>query len=211
MTSIPRPRGHHSVTPSAVVGDTAAVIQFCTEALSGEVLDRYDGPEGVVYHAEVLIGDSVVMFGAPTPDIDPMPAALSVYVDDADAVEATYRKAIKAGATSMSEPTTQPWGYRSACVRDSGGNRWTICAIIEELTHDEIMRRMQDGPGGALVSGAQASGTAAPSRSDQAATRRLREPVLRRIGWPAGWRAAPGRTRQAARHHRRPPCSRSVP
>jgi uncharacterized glyoxalase superfamily protein PhnB len=67
-------------------------------------------------------------------------------VDAAADVDQTYRRALDAGATSISEPQTQPWGYRSACVTDAGGNRWTICAIVEELTHDEIVGRMQQGP-----------------------------------------------------------------
>ena len=140
---IARPRGHHAVTPAAVVPGAAKVITFIEEAFGGEVVDRYDGPGGAVYHAEVLLGDSVLMLGEPQPDYPAMPAALSFYVDNRAAVDETYRRALGAGATSLSEPTDQPWGYRAACVADAGGNRWTICAIVEELSHDEIVRRMQ--------------------------------------------------------------------
>jgi uncharacterized glyoxalase superfamily protein PhnB len=143
---IPRPEGHHIVVPAAVVPATAKVISFLERAFGGKVVDRYDGPDGAVYHAEVMLGDSVVMLGEPQPDHPAMPATLSYYVDDAVAVEATYRRALDAGATSITEPSTQPWGYRSACIADPGGNRWTICAIVEQVSHDEIMRRMQDMP-----------------------------------------------------------------
>jgi PhnB protein len=140
---IPRPRGHHDVVPSAVVRGAAQVITFLERAFGGKVVDRYDGPDGAVYHAEVLLGDSVVMLGEPMHDQSPNPAILTLYVDDAAAVETVYRRALEAGGKTVTEPTTQPWGYRAACVADSGGNRWTVCAIVEEVSHDEIVRRMQ--------------------------------------------------------------------
>ena len=141
---IPRPQGHHSVVPSAVVPGAASVIGFLERVFGGKVVDRYEGPGGVVFHAEVLLGDSVVMLGEASPEHPARPATFSYYVDDADAVAVTYRRALDAGASSITAPATQPWGYRSACVADPGGNHWTISAIIEEVSHDEIVRRMSD-------------------------------------------------------------------
>lgn len=139
---LPRPAGHHTITPAFVVPNAAKVIDFMQKAFGGEVVDRYDGPAGEVYHAEVRIGDSVVMLGQPDTGSQPMPAALSLYVDTGEAVDAAYKRALGAGATSVTEPANQFYGYRSACVRDLGGNRWTICAVVEELTREEIDRRM---------------------------------------------------------------------
>ena len=140
--SFPRPDGHHVVTPGASVPNAADVIRFIEQAFGGEVVERYDGPGGSVAHAEVRIGDSVVMLGEPMPGDQPMPAVLSFYVDGADAVDATYQRALDVGAKSLAEPANQFYGYRSATVADAGGNRWTICTVVEQLTPEEIDKRM---------------------------------------------------------------------
>lgn len=140
--SLPRPDGHHDITPGAAVRNAADVLRFVEEAFGGEVVERYEGPGGAIAHAEVKIGDSVLMLGEPMPDDSPMPASLSLYVEDADAVDATYQRALDAGALSVAAPANQFYGYRSATVRDAGGNRWTICAVVEQLTEQQIQERM---------------------------------------------------------------------
>ena len=151
MSKFPRPDGHHVITPSFIVPGAAAVLTFLERAFSGKVGERYDGPNGTIAHAEIRIGDSVIMCGDAGMGMDPMPAAFSFYVDDAAAVDAAYQRALDAGATSERPPADQFYGYRAATVKDVGGNRWTICTVIELVPPDEAKRRMaemmkQDAP-----------------------------------------------------------------
>lgn len=143
MAKFPRPPGHHTITPGFSVPDAHKVVEFIQRAFGAELVERYDMPNGLIAHAELRLGDSVVMVGEAMAEWGgPMPAALSLYVDDGPAVDETYKRALAAGATSMMEPKDQFYGYRSATVKDIGGNKWTISAIVEQVSPEEVQRRM---------------------------------------------------------------------
>jgi PhnB protein len=143
MAKYKRPPGHHTITPGFSVANASKVVEFMQQVLGGEVVERYDTPSGAIAHAEVRFGDSIVMCGEAMAEWGgAMPASLSLYVDDASEVDETYRRALAAGATSMMEPRDQFYGHRSATVKDVGGNKWTISTIVEEVSPEEVQRRM---------------------------------------------------------------------
>ena len=144
---IPRPEGHHTITPGFAVVGASKVIAFLERAFDGKLVDKYEGPGGVIYHAEVMIRDSVVMLGDAHEGGSPaMPCMLSFYVDNGNEVDAIYKRALEAGAKSISEPKNEFYGYRTATVQDPGGNRWSLCAVVEALTREEMQKRMSAAP-----------------------------------------------------------------
>jgi PhnB protein len=109
------------------------VITFLKRAFGALELAKYASPDGVVHHAEIRVGDSVVEMGeayGAHSKYEPMPAMFYVYVPDCDAV---YRRTLAAGATSFQEPTDQPYGDRQAGVRDAFGNTWYIATHIKDV------------------------------------------------------------------------------
>ena len=141
-SALPRPEGHPSITPGCTVKGAAEVVAFLKSAFGAEVVDEYAMPDGALMHAEVKVNGTVLMLGEPTPGSAPMPGTFSLYFDAIDDVDAAHARALQHGATLASEVADQPWGYRAGCVVDPGGNRWTVCAVTEQLSHDEIVERM---------------------------------------------------------------------
>jgi uncharacterized glyoxalase superfamily protein PhnB len=136
----PIPDGYHTVTPYLVVADAEQVLDFTIKAFGAKEKVRMPGPDGKVAHAEVTIGDSVVMIGAPASGRRLMPAMIYLYVEDTDA---TYKKAVAAGGTSLEEPADAFYGDRRAAVEDSQGNQWFIATTQEEVSPEEMKKRME--------------------------------------------------------------------
>jgi len=99
-------------------------------AFGAREIAKYASLDGVVHHAEIRVGDSVVEMGEPQGKYPPMPTMFYVYVPDCDAV---YRRALQAGATSIAEPVDQPYGDRSGAVKDVFGNQWYIATHIKDV------------------------------------------------------------------------------
>jgi PhnB protein len=141
MTVKPVPEGYHTVTPWIISPDTARLIDYVKEAFDAEELYRLTGEDGTIGHAEVRIGDSVVMMFDARPDWPPTPGFLRLYVEDADAV---HRQAVVAGGTSVTDVTHLSFGDRIGRVRDPLGNLWWIQTRVEEVSEEELERRYGD-------------------------------------------------------------------
>ena len=133
----PIPKGYHSVTPALNQADAAKTIDFCKKAFGAKVLMRMEGPSKKIMHAEILIGDSIVMLNDVMQD-PAHPAGLFLYVPD---VDKTFAKAVKAGATVTMPVQDMFWGDRFATVTDPSGNRWGIATHREDVSPKEMKKR----------------------------------------------------------------------
>jgi uncharacterized glyoxalase superfamily protein PhnB len=120
--------GMHSITPYLIVDGAAKLKEFMEKAFGAEERGVFPSPDGKYMHAAVRIGDSMVEFADSTEKYSPRPAALHIYVEDADA---TYQKAVEAGATPKYAPRDQPYGDREGSIQDIGGNLWYIATHKE--------------------------------------------------------------------------------
>lgn len=135
----PIPDGYNRVTPVLVADGAERLIRFATETFGARERLRMPMPDGRVGHSELELGDAVIMVADAMEGFPAQPSYLHVYVEDTDA---TYRKALDAGATALSEPQDQFYGDRSGTVADAFGNRWTISTHVEDMSEEEMMRRM---------------------------------------------------------------------
>ncbi len=140
MAVKPIPEGHHSVTPYLVVEDAAKLLKFLEQGLGGKCVEHHQGPDGKTAHAEVKIGDSIVMLGQAGERAKAYSATLYHYVPN---VDETHRRAVAAGAKSTLEPMDMFYGDRSGAVTDPCGNAWHIATHIEDVSPEEMQKRMQ--------------------------------------------------------------------
>jgi uncharacterized glyoxalase superfamily protein PhnB len=138
MALNPIPEGYPRVIPYLVVARVQPLIAFLQSVFDGELLERMEAPDGRVMHAEVRIGDSVIMMAEAKEDYPARPTTLYLYVED---VDAAYRRALHAGASTLLEPADQFYGDRNAGVSDAEGNQFWIGARVEAVDPDELLRR----------------------------------------------------------------------
>ena len=150
----PIPDGYQAVTPYLIVSGAARALDFYTQVFGATEIMRMPGPNGVA-HAEMRIGDSVVMLADESPDmgykgpvaLGGSPVSLMLYVAD---VDATFQRAVAAGAVQQRPVQDQFYGDRSGTLEDPFGHVWTVATHIEDVAPDEIDRRlaaMKDAPG----------------------------------------------------------------
>jgi PhnB protein len=142
----PIPEGLSTISLYLAVDDAAKAIEYYKQAFGAEERVRMDAPDGKVGHAELAIGDSVVMLSDPFPQSSTRPpkelggtsAGAFMYVEDVDAV---VKRAVDAGATITMEVADQFWGDRFGTITDPFGHVWSIATHIEDLTPEEISER----------------------------------------------------------------------
>ena len=134
------PEGYHSVTPYLIVDGAAGLMEFLKQGLGAtEAFAPMTAPGGKIGHAEMKLGDSIVMLADATPEWKPLASMIHYYVSD---VDAAYKRTLLAGATSVREPADQFYGDRSATVKDNWGNMWSIATHKEDVSREELDRRV---------------------------------------------------------------------
>lgn len=124
------PKGLRNVNPYLHPLRAEPLISFLKRAFGARNVEKYPSPDGVIHHARVVIGDSPLEMGEANGPYQPMPAMFYLYVPD---VDATHLRAKNAGGTSISEPADQPYGDRTAAVKDAFGNTWYIATHIKDM------------------------------------------------------------------------------
>ncbi len=137
----PIPEDFHTVTPFLLVPDAGQLMDFLAEAFDAEEHRRMTTSDGTVMHGSVKIGDSMIMMGQAREEDPPMITMIYLYVDDVDAV---YGQAIEAGAEPVREPLDEFYGDRTGGVKGPFGNLWWISTHVEDLSDEEIQRRMRE-------------------------------------------------------------------
>jgi PhnB protein len=136
----PVPEGYSAVTPYLVVEDAGKVVEFLKKAFDAKEHHISKGPDGKVVHAEVRINGAPIMIGGGRPGGVLSPAMVYLYLADTDGY---YKRAIDAGATSVMAPANQFYGDRNAGVKDSAGNQWWIATHVEDVSPEELEKRMK--------------------------------------------------------------------
>jgi PhnB protein len=142
----PIPDGYPQITPYLAIDGASDAIDFYTRVFGAKERMRMAGPDGKVGHAELEIGDSLIMLADEFPDmgnrgpktIGGTPVTISIYVEDVDDV---FEQAINAGATELRAVENQFYGDRSGQFEDPFGHRWSVATHVEDVPPDEMQKR----------------------------------------------------------------------
>jgi PhnB protein len=145
----PIPEGYHTLTMYLAVDDAAAAIDYYERAFGAKERGRMSGPDGTIAHAELEIGDSLLMLADALPQFTARPpkelggtaASVFLYVEDIDAV---YKQAVASGGTSVMEPDDMFWGDRFGSLLDPFGHLWTIATHVEDVSPEEMAKRSEE-------------------------------------------------------------------
>jgi PhnB protein len=137
------PDDHPRVSPYLIVSDCAETTKFLENVFNAEEREKFLLPDGTINHAEVSIGDSVIMMGKASDKNSQYPAMIYIYVKDVNSV---YKRSLENGTTTVMEPANQIYGDRVAAVKDRDGINWWMSTRIENLTHEEISGKTNKVP-----------------------------------------------------------------
>ncbi len=135
MAVKPIPDGYHTITPYLIVDDADKLVEFVETIFDGQILFKMQNEAGRITHGEMKIGDSMLMLSEASDEWQATRTMLHLYVAD---IDATYQKALDAGAISIKEPKDEFYGDRASCVQDSFGNFWGIATHIEDVSEAEM-------------------------------------------------------------------------
>jgi len=149
----PIPEGYPRVTPYLIVDDGAAAIDFYISVLGATERMRMAGPEGRVGHAELNVGDSVIMLADEHPEMNAVgpktvggtPVSIHVYVEDSDGA---FERAIEAGAKSLAPVEDKFYGDRSGSFEDPFGHHWNVATHVEDVPEEEMAKRAEEAMAG---------------------------------------------------------------
>jgi PhnB protein len=145
----PIPQGYHTVTPYLVVNDAAKAIDYYQRAFGAKDVVRMDGPGGKIMHAELKIGNSMIMLSDEMPgtgnksprSLGGSPVSIFLYLEDVDSV---YKQAVAAGAKADMPPADQFWGDRFGKLTDPFGHSWALATHKEDVAPEEMKKRAQE-------------------------------------------------------------------
>jgi PhnB protein len=143
------PKGYHTITPYMTVRDAARAIEFYKQAFGAKEQGVMKGPDGKVMHAELVIGDSIIMLADEFPEFGSLSpqstggsgTGLHIYIDD---VDSAFDRAVKAGATVEMPVADMFWGDRYGKLRDPFGHKWSIGTHKADLSMEEMKKGMDE-------------------------------------------------------------------
>jgi PhnB protein len=150
MSVRPIPPGYHTLTPHIIVRDAARAIEFYKAAFGAKERGAMKAPDGRIVHAELMIGDSILMLADEFPEmggrsplsVGDSSTSLHIYVDN---VDAAFERAVKAGAQATMPLMDQFWGDRYGQVKDPFGHKWSIATHVKDMSPEEMQRGMEEG------------------------------------------------------------------
>ncbi|HEY8401697.1 MAG TPA: VOC family protein [Cytophagaceae bacterium] len=137
----PIPEGFHTVTPYLILKGADKVLQFIQKAFDAKIINEIKNEDGSIMHAQAQIGNSYIMLAEASENYPAKPSMIYLYVEDVDKV---YKKALEAGATSLMPVQNEVYGDRAGGVQDPSGMQWWIATHIEEVSEEEMKKRLQN-------------------------------------------------------------------